>query len=381
VLNAGGKLFEGNGSQFYCDWRGYNFPSTAVTTITQGDSGGFFSFSNHDGCFREFWAIPKTCVVEGGFDSPTVCASAQFKMAKELTSHGHFARFMMRASYDDPQYGPSTLYHDRDRMFTLAYCAMVAGPNSYGGYMPVGAISPPESTQWWPAVGYDFGTPQSDSIYTFQTGTDSKGEAYVIYARYFTKGLVLLKPKPHYNSDLSETGSPVTVVNLPVALRRLNVDGTLGPLVTQVSLKNIEAAIMIGSVTPSGGGGGGLDTIPPTPTTVAYTFRVDDSSPANQSIAPSHTNIKVNLNDVIDKATVTASTVQATGSVSGAHPGAISAVGRYLTFTPSTPFSINEVVTVRVSATLRSITGHNLDGDGDGQGGGDKVWTFTVSDH
>ena len=57
------------------------------------------------------------------------------------------------------------------------------------------------------------------------------------------------------------------------------------------------------------------------------------------------------------------------------------AVGRYLTFTPSTPFAINEVVTVRVSSTLKSITSHNLDGDGDGQGGGDKVWTFTVSDH
>lgn len=381
TLKAGSKIIEGNASQYYGDFRFYNYPPSNVTTITRGDSGGFFGFSVHDGCMREFWAIPKTCVVEGGYDSPTVAALAQFKMAKELSSNGHFGRFMMRSSYDDPDYGPATITAQRDKMFALAYGAMVARPTAYLGWMPVGSIAKPESTQWWPAVGYNFGTPQSDSIHTFQTGTDANGEPYVIYARYFTNAVVLIKPKAHYNSPFSDNLSPLTVVNLPRALQRLNYDGTLGAAATQITLKNIEGAIMVGSVTEPGKQGGGNDSIPPSPAVLDYTFRAEETSPPSQGVASTHATIKVDLNDVIDKSSVNSGTITVTGSVSGVHPGAVSGIGRYLTFTPASTFVIGEVVTVRVSTNLRSTTGHSLDGDSNGSPGGDKVWSFSVSDH
>ena len=56
-------------------------------------------------------------------------------------------------------------------------------------------------------------------------------------------------------------------------------------------------------------------------------------------------------------------------------------MGRYLTFTPDAGFRAGESVTMRLLGTLRSTSGRTLDGDGDGVPGGDKVWSFLVSDY
>ena len=377
-LRAAGKWYEGNCSQYYTDWRLQQYDPQAVRTITRGDSAGYFAFSVHNATQREFWCIPKYSVSSGGLESPTVSASAQFQTARELCSHGHVAEFLVRQSYPSSEYGPSTMTRDRDRMYGFAFFCMVAGPTAYGGWMPVDGPSPAESTQWWPAVGYDIGAPQNDSVYTFQTGTDARGESYVVYARYFTRGLVLVKPKPNWNSDISESGSPVTTVGLPASLRRLNPDGSLGSAITQLGLKNVEGAVLIGAVTAPGG----ADKDPPASTTnLAYTFTALSLSPPSLGVAASRATIKVDFNDIIDRSSINSGTVLATGSVSGAHVGSLSPVGRFLTFTPAAPFLPGETVTVRLSSSFMSGTGHRLDGDGDGTGGGDRIWTFTVAAH
>ncbi len=375
-----GKILEGNCSQYYTDGHLYQYAPLSVHTIARGDSAGYFAYGIHSMAMREFWAIPSQCITIGGMDSPTVASRAQFQIAREQTSNGRMGEFAMRQSLEDANYGPTTMSYDRDRMFGLTYYCMVANPNSYGAWMTVGAISPPEVTQWWPAVGYDFGVPQNDSVYVYQTGTDSNGETFTVFARYFTKALVLVKPKPNWNSKFTDPLSPITVVNLPKAMQRLNLDGSVSAPATQISLRNIEGAIMLGTVNAPGTNGI-VDTIPPSPTSLDYTFHVDDTSPPSQSIASTRAVIKVNLSDVIDKSSVTGSTVQVSGSVTGIHSGATSVVGRYLTFTPSNPFSNNEVVTVRVLGSLKSLTGRSLDGNGDGQPGGDKVWSFAAIDH
>ena len=65
----------------------------------------------------------------------------------------------------------------------------------------------------------------------------------------------------------------------------------------------------------------------------------------------------------------------------GAHPGTLSIVRRYLTFTPATPFTAGERITVSLSGALKSTSGRFLDGDANGAPGGDKVWTFTVGNY
>ncbi|MBI5836111.1 MAG: Ig-like domain-containing protein [Candidatus Eisenbacteria bacterium] len=384
-LKSAGKWLQGNSSQFYGDSHLQQFDPQAVRGIVRGDSGGYFAYSVHHMVQRETWAIPKTTISSGGLESPTVCASAQFRYAREQTSNGRMGEFLVRQSYANADYGPATITKERDRMFGLAYFCMIANPNAYCGWMSVEGITPAESTQWWPAVGYNFGTPQNDSVYTFQTGTDSNGEPYTVYARYFTNALVLVKPKPYWNSKFSDNESPITTANLPVALRRLNYDGTLGSSVTQVALRNIEGAVLVGSVSLPGGGSPPpppVDTTPPGAVTdKSALFRVMSVSPGSLSVATRRTLIKVDVSENVDPTSVGTNTVQATGSTSGAHAGRLSAVGRYLTFTPDVPFTAGETVTARVLGTLRSASGRTLDGDGNGTPGGDKVWTFSVSDY
>jgi len=62
-----------------------------------------------------------------------------------------------------------------------------------------------------------------------------------IFARRFTKGLVLVKPSPDGRYD----DSTATTVHLPKPMRRLHANGQLEPPTTELKLRNGEAAILI----------------------------------------------------------------------------------------------------------------------------------------
>jgi hypothetical protein len=62
-----------------------------------------------------------------------------------------------------------------------------------------------------------------------------------IFAREFTKALVLVKPRSVGGYD-NATASPV---KLPAAIRPLRADGTLGEPVTTLTLRDGEAAIFV----------------------------------------------------------------------------------------------------------------------------------------
>ena len=67
-----------------------------------------------------------------------------------------------------------------------------------------------------------------------------------VYARNYTKGLVLMRLKHIYSgiSDSTYENTPVTV-QLPGTYRVVNYDGTLGPPVTEVSIRGGEGMILV----------------------------------------------------------------------------------------------------------------------------------------
>lgn len=73
---------------------------------------------------------------------------------------------------------------------------------------------------------------------------------YSVYARRYTKGLVLLKMTSAATADDTGAGS-ATTHQLPGTYRRVNWDGTLGPPITEITLKGMEGAILVDAVQTS----------------------------------------------------------------------------------------------------------------------------------
>jgi hypothetical protein len=274
TLRLAGKKYTGNSSQYYSDSHLYNHAPSSVTTYTGAgaDSAGFFSYSYHHGNFREFWAIPKTVEAYSGKESPTVAAQGQRSYVREQDANGRFGVYEQRQSYQNSDYGYRSIGKVRDRMFGLAYHYLNADSNAYGAWIPVdNAGTTPrsatcaDSLQWWPAIGYDIGLPLNDSIYVYQSGTEHGGHGtgnaatdnpYNVYARYYSKALVLVKPNPGNGAAAEDSfvcadsivyvgvrhNTPVT---LPKALKVLGYGGTLSADSTTIHLRNVEAAILV----------------------------------------------------------------------------------------------------------------------------------------
>jgi hypothetical protein len=138
----------------------------------------------------------------------------------------------------------------RTQLATLAYYYMLANPkytflDFFGGFEP--------STQWvrhWTAaVAYNVGQPQGNWS-LFATGRDPADHrlTYRIYERNYTNALILYKPlsySPTSSSRATLGDASATTHLLHGTYRLLRADGTLGPVVTSVTLRNGEGAILI----------------------------------------------------------------------------------------------------------------------------------------
>ena len=136
----------------------------------------------------------------------------------------------------------------RTQIAALAYYYMLADPKRTfvmfnGGFEP----SSSWSRHWTDAVKYDVGKPRG-TWSEFARGQDPTNRtlAYRIYQRPYDRALVLYKPLSYANG---KTGTPTTWTatthKLNGRFRELHADGTLGPVVTQVRLRNGEGAILI----------------------------------------------------------------------------------------------------------------------------------------
>jgi uncharacterized repeat protein (TIGR01451 family) len=91
-------------------------------------------------------------------------------------------------------------------------------------------------------------------VFALASGTlpNRPSTTYTIFARKYTKGLVLLKMTSKYNA-LDTGDASATTHPLPGVYRRVNWDGTLGEPITEITLRGMEGAILVDASQTSGG--------------------------------------------------------------------------------------------------------------------------------
>ncbi len=133
-----------------------------------------------------------------------------------------------------------------------------ASGNAYG------AFSNPnfDTLAWIPAMGYELGWPaQHYQLAASGAAVDQSGGSYKVWSRQYPYGIVYVRPVDGFDAKWGSQSTPITV-SLGGNYRQLQTDGTLGTVVTQISLRGGEGAIMIPATS-------GECTNPPTVPTAA----------------------------------------------------------------------------------------------------------------
>ena len=137
----------------------------------------------------------------------------------------------------------------RTQVGALAYYYLVADPDRTM-IMFFGGSNPSSSwyEHWTNAAAVNVGKP-AGAMRVFAAGTDPANAAltYKVFARDYGNALVLYKPLS-YATGKGEgtTGNATTTAHqLGGNYRPVNADGTLGPVVTQVNLRNGEGAVLV----------------------------------------------------------------------------------------------------------------------------------------
>jgi hypothetical protein len=137
----------------------------------------------------------------------------------------------------------------RTQLATLAEYYLLADPQTtfldfYGGYAPATSWS----QHWSPAVTFNVGQPVG-SWSIAASGADPANSAltYDIFQRAYTNALVLYKPLSYFRGQANGTlaDASATTYTPGGSFQVLQADGTLGPVVVSVSLRNGEGAILI----------------------------------------------------------------------------------------------------------------------------------------
>jgi hypothetical protein len=157
--------------------------------------------------------------------------------AEANNRHGAFA------TYTPGNYASSA---ERLKMFELASYYMVVPASPDRLFLDLeNAWKVPYDQVWLKAQEYSVGHP-TGARHVIQTGRDSTGTGFKIWARDLDHALILARPTGAWKNPNYGDGTAVTVP-LPgaQALRPLHGDGTLGSPVTSVTLRNSEAVILI----------------------------------------------------------------------------------------------------------------------------------------
>ncbi|MBN9522246.1 hypothetical protein J0H58_27630 [bacterium] len=137
----------------------------------------------------------------------------------------------------------------RTQIATLAYYYLLADPDRsmlmfYGGESP----STSWTQHWSEAVRVDVGKPEG-AFREFATGKDplSPSLTYKVFARDYENALVLYKPLS-YTQGIGEgtrNDQTKTTHQLGGNYRQVNADGTLGPVISSITLRNGEGAVLV----------------------------------------------------------------------------------------------------------------------------------------
>jgi hypothetical protein len=114
-----------------------------------------------------------------------------------------------------------------------------------GGYAPATSWS----QHWSAAMAYNVGQPLS-TWSVRATGLDPSNSAltYKVYQRTYSNALILYKPLSYRASPYTvgtAADNTATTLSLGGNYRMLRNDGTLGPVVTSVVLRNGEGAVLV----------------------------------------------------------------------------------------------------------------------------------------
>jgi hypothetical protein len=150
---------------------------------------------------------------------------------------------------------------DRGKMLTLGLYYLIHNSHTYYMYETVGTHADPGHVNTWawnPAVDYDIGQPEvvpngfvdfegktnTREHFVFATGPDPSANqfTYRVYGRRFTNGLVLVKLLP---AGATTNDFSITTHALPGTYVPLLADGSVGAPITQASIRNNEALILI----------------------------------------------------------------------------------------------------------------------------------------
>ncbi len=130
---------------------------------------------------------------------------------------------------------------------TLAMYYMLADPDK--SFLMINGGKEPGTTwthHWTDAINYNVGRP-TGAFTEIASGQDPSNRTlqYKVYQRQYTNALILYKPLA-YTKGTSGTiaDNTATVHNLDGAYRVVRNDGTLGPVVRQVSLRNGEGMVL-----------------------------------------------------------------------------------------------------------------------------------------
>ncbi|MCX6831863.1 MAG: hypothetical protein NT028_06960 [candidate division Zixibacteria bacterium] len=118
--------------------------------------------------------------------------------------------------------------------------------NSYGAFYNPGY----DTLSWIPAMGYELGVPIAHyQLATSGASPDKAGASYKVWMRDYQGGRVYIRPKDDLDLGIWGSASTPVTVSLGGTYQQLNTDGTLGSVITSLSLHGAEGAIVIPATT------------------------------------------------------------------------------------------------------------------------------------
>ncbi|HMI57002.1 MAG TPA: hypothetical protein VK511_03055, partial [Gemmatimonadaceae bacterium] len=179
--------------------------------------------------------------------------SQTWQWIESLTSQGVLVDFVTIYSSQYVNTIPATYPHgnsatgaQRMKLWELASYYMVVPSTPQDLVLQLeNAWSSPYSSLWIRAQEANIGHPVSPRVLASR-GTDPLGNSYALYSRDMDKALVIMRVNQGWGSHSYTDGTAVTIP-LPTTDQwvPLNADGTLGSPVTSVTLRNVEAAILL----------------------------------------------------------------------------------------------------------------------------------------
>lgn len=149
--------------------------------------------------------------------------------------------------------GSFYLYNEPNMYFGLHY----GSGSNYGPRTPTGAYSGTGlsfvNSHWDKMLEYDIGTPVTKTGVGINGATKTDDKMYVVekvhnvrwvMARDYTKGKVIVRYEQSNNNTLQQLGTDPRVYQLGDSYQRLLEDGTLGPVITEITLGLSEGAVL-----------------------------------------------------------------------------------------------------------------------------------------